>query len=110
MSEIPQEERDMYYTLSVQCTNCGWAGKMNYPKGTTVQRAHKTCPQCDCNSLVKAVNVGRTIFPPGFGETSSAQTTQLPPTAHFYEDGRHLLRDSIGDNSAISPPNGEASN
>jgi DNA-directed RNA polymerase subunit RPC12/RpoP len=46
MSETTQS-----YFVQVECTNCGWKGGVNIPKGTPIEEFE--CPQCGVMALVK---------------------------------------------------------
>lgn len=39
------------YTVSVACSNCGWRGSIEIPKGQLIEG--KTCPNCGCYELEK---------------------------------------------------------
>lgn len=39
------------YTMNVECGNCGYRGRMEFPKGTDAQ-SNRTCPSCGCRTCV----------------------------------------------------------
>ena len=49
------------YQVKVSCMNCRYAGSITFPKGTRAEkkrcigpnRIEKSCPVCDCYTLVK---------------------------------------------------------
>ena len=39
------------YSAEVKCTNCGWSGTLEIPKGTAIDEME--CPECKVVALVK---------------------------------------------------------
>lgn len=43
------------YQVYAACSNCGWEGRVEIPKGQGVST--KECPQCGCCTLARVVGV-----------------------------------------------------
>ena len=39
------------YSVEVECTNCGWSGLIDIPKGTAIDEME--CPECKVVALAK---------------------------------------------------------
>lgn len=43
------------YTLDADCSNCGFVGSVDIPKGVKLEE--KECPNCECKELSRTVEM-----------------------------------------------------